>query len=587
MTLASASLEIVDGGIGSSRVLSRPPAVVGCSSSGTEDEPVLISSSEDAVTEFGHGRLAELIALYLKIAGGPVLACKAATVTAGARAAGCATEGAGTAAAGTLSAGGGNTSTAVPALTGTPLVPHAVLVEVVTAGSNIAANPAVRVSIDGGIHWYADDATNVSATPTAIGDTGLLLAWTDGTFVDGDTWTAYGANGASHAEATGASVPTFSGTPVDAYDVRVKVTRATTTAGNGEGAVRYSLDGGVTYQPEQPVPANRAVVLGNSGLTATFSAASMVAGDIYHFWTAAPEWDATTLAAALAALAASSIDHEFPHIAEPVTATTAATLKTSVEGLATAGIYRWGLASARDQGATLQGETSSAWQTALLGASPGFNAFNSKLVAITAGAAMLAALDGSKIRRPVAWVIGPRLAKLRETSAGSGLAEHPGRVDSGALEGIEQGDLIHDLRVLTSLPAGRFMGAQSFTGRSGYFATSTTMAQAGSDYRLVMNVRVVVEGSRVGINRLQNLVNRDFRTATGGVIDRRDAAAVDAYLTGEMVNAMVETNLASAATAQVNRTDNLLSTENLRAKLRIRPKGYATTITATIGLTSE
>lgn len=587
MSLASASLEIVDGGIGSSRTLSRPPAVVGCSSSGTEDEPVLISSSEDAVTTFGRGQLVELIALYLKIAGGPVLACKAATVTAGARAAGCATEGAGTAAAGTLTAGGGNTSTAVPALTGTPLVPHAVLIEVVDDASNIAGNPAVRISIDGGIHWYADDATNVSATPTAIGDTGLLLAWTDGTFVDGDTWTAYGANGASHAEATGASVPTFSGTPVDAYDVRVKVTRATTTAGNGEGAVRYSLDGGVTYQPEQPVPANRAVVLGNSGLTATFSAASMVAGDIYHFWTAAPEWDATTLAAALAALAASSIDHEFPQIAEPVNYTTAGTLKTSMEGLRTSGIYRWALASARDQGASLQGESVSAWQTELLGASPGFTAFNSNLVAITAGYALLTMMDGSKLRRPVAWIIGPRLALLRDVTGRSGLAEHPGRVRTGSLDGIEQGDLIHDLRTLTALAPGRFMGAQSFNGRSGYFATSTTMAQAGSDYRTIMNVRVVVEGSRVGINRLQTLINEDFRTATGGVIDRRDASAVDAYLTGELRAAMVESNLASDATAQVNRTDNILSTETLRAALRIRPKGYATTIEATIGLTSE
>lgn len=587
MTLASASLSLEDGGIGSSRVLSRPPAVVGCSSSGTAATPALISSSEDAVAAFGYGRLVELIALYLKIAGGPVLACKAATVTAGALAGGCATEGAGTSAAGTLTADGGNTSTAIPALTGTPLAPYAVLIEVVTAGADIAANPAVRVSIDGGIHWYADDATNVSATPTAIGDTGLLLAWTDGSFVDGDVWTAYGANGASPGEATGASIPTFSGTPVDAYDVRVKVTRAAATAGNGDGAVRYSLDGGVTYQPELPVPTSRAVVLGNSGLTATFSAASMVVGDVYRFWTAAPEWDATSLDAALDALAESAIDHEFVHVAEPVTATTAGTLKTSIEGLASAGIYRWGFGSARDQGASIQGETESAWQTELLGASPGFTAFNTKLAPICAGAALIKALDGSKLRRSVAWIIGPRLAKLREASAGSGVAEHPGRVLSGALEGIEDGDLIHDLRLLTSLSSGRFMGAQSFTGRAGYFATSTTMAPAGSDYRTIMNVRVVVEGSRVGINRLQNLLNDDFRTATGGVIDRRDASAVDAYLTGEMRDALVETNLASAASAQVNRTDNLLSTENMRAKLRIRPKGYATTITAEIGLTSE
>lgn len=587
MTLASASLSIVDGGLGASRVLARPPAVVACSSSGTAATPTLISSSEDVVTEFGYGALAELIALYLKIAGGPVLACKAATVTPGTMAAGYATEGAGSAAAGTLSADGGNTSTAIPALSGTAVAPYPVTIEVMTAGADIADNPAVRISIDGGLTWFATDATNVSATATAIGDTGLLLAWTDGSFVEGDIWTAYGANGASTGEATGNTVLTLSGAPVDAYDVRVKVTRAAAAAGDGTGAVRYSLDGGRVYQPEQPVPTSRAVVLGNSGITVTFSAASMVVGDIYRFKTAAPAWDATTLGAALTALGASVHDHEFVHIAEPVDATTAGTLKTSIEGLATSGIYRWGLGSARDQGAAIQDETSSQWQTALLGAAPGFNAFNSKYIDVAAGFAYLAMLDGSYLRRPVAWIIGPRLARLREVSAGSGLAEHPGRVASGSLDGIEDGDLIHDLRSLTSLSSGRFGGAQSLVGRAGYFATDTTMAQAGSDYRKIMNIRVVVEGSQVGINRLQNLLNDDFRTAAGGVIDRRDASAVDAYLSGELSDALVETNLASAVSAQVNRTYNILSTETLRAALRIRPKGYATTIEATIGLTSE
>ena len=113
------------------------------------------------------------------------------------------------------------------------------------------------------------------------------------------------------------------------------------------------------------------------------------------------------------------------------------------------------------------------------------------------------------------------------------------------------------------------------------------MAPSGSDYRKVMNVRVIVEGSRVGMNALQDLLNDDFRTAAGGTIDRRDASAVDAYLTGALSAAIVETNLASNASAQANRTDNILTTENLRAKLRIRPKGYATTIEATIGLTAE
>ncbi len=586
MSLASASLTIEDGGLGAARVLSRPPAVVGCCSSGDAAEPLLISSTEDAITEFGYGQLVELIALYLKIAGGPVLACKAGTVTAGSIG-GYAQEGGGSAAAGSFTADGSNTSTAIPALTGTTTIPRAVRVKVTTAGANIAANPVVQVSVDGGVTWYAADAVNVSATPTAIGDTGLSLAWTDGTFVLNDFWLAVGADSATPGDASGATVLTLSGTPRDAYDVRVLVTRAATTPSAGTGAVKYSLDGGRTYSTEVAVPTSGNLTLGNTGITVAFSAASLVVDDEYRFKTTAPAWDGTTLDAALDALADSAHDHEFVHVAEALDATSAGTLKTSIEGLSTSGIYRWGYGSPRDQGATIEGETASAWQTVLLGASPGFSAFNSKLIKIDAGAAYIAMMDGSELRRPVAWAIGPRLALVREVSGGSGLAEHPGRVKSGALAGIDQGDLIHDLRLLTSLTTGRFGGAQSLVGRSGYFATDTTMAPSGSDYRKVMNTRVIVEGSRVGMNALQELINDDFRTATGGVIDRRDASAVDAYLTGALNASVVETNLASAASAQVNRTDNILTTETMRAALRIRPKGYATTIEATIGLTAE
>ena len=586
MSLASASLTIEDGGLGAARVLSRPPAVVGCSSGGTAATPTLISSSEDAVAEFGYGQLVELIALYLRIAGGPILACKAGTVTAGSLG-GYAQEGAGSGAAGSFTAGGSNTSVTAPTLSGTPDNPYPVRVKVTTAGLNIAAVPVVQISLDGGVTWLAAGAVAVSATPVAIGSTGLFIAWTDASFVLNDYWTAFGADSATPADASGATVLTLSGTPRDAYDVRILVTRAATTPSAGTGAVKYSLDGGRTYSTEVAVPTSGNLTLGNTGITVAFSAASLVVDDEYRFKTAAPAWDSTTLDAALDALADSAHDHEFVHVAEALDATTAGTLKTSIEGLSTSGIYRWGYGSPRDQGASLQGETSSAWQTAITGATPGFAAFNSKLVKIDAGAAYIAMMDGSEMRRPVAWVIGPRLALIREVSGGSGLAEHPGRVKSGALAGIDQGDLIHDLRLLTSLTTGRFGGAQSLVGRNGYFATDTTMAPSGSDYRKVMNTRVIVEGSRVGMNALQEILNDDFRTATGGVIDRRDASAVDAYLTGALNASVVETNLASAASAQVNRTDNILSTETLRAALRIRPKGYATTIEATIGLTAE
>jgi hypothetical protein len=90
--------------------------------------------------------------------------------------------------------GDSNTSTAVPALTGTPDAPYAVKIVVTTAGANLAATPVFKISLDGGVTYLATGLVVASATPQAIGTTGLLIAWTDGSFVLNDLWNSVGAN---------------------------------------------------------------------------------------------------------------------------------------------------------------------------------------------------------------------------------------------------------------------------------------------------------------------------------------------------------------------------------------------------------
>ena len=179
MTLGSASLEVVDQGLGIGPNLDRPIAVIGCSSSGTVASPVEVSTPQDVVTTWGRGPLVQGLAHILRHAGGPVIGVRATSTTAGVLG-GVAQEGGGSSSAGTFGAVSG-TSTAIPALTGTPDAPYAVKVRVTTAGSNLAATPVVQVSLDGGVTWLAVGAVAASATPTAIAGTGLLLAWTDGT----------------------------------------------------------------------------------------------------------------------------------------------------------------------------------------------------------------------------------------------------------------------------------------------------------------------------------------------------------------------------------------------------------------------
>jgi hypothetical protein len=476
MGIASTTLSIGDGGLGVSRQLARPPALVGCSSSGTAATAYLAASYEDAISTFGYGKLTALAAEYFGSVGGPLVMVKATSSTAGS--------------AGSVSAVG--TSTAVMTV----------------------------------------------STSTAVDD----------------------------------------------FRVKIKVVRAAADLAAVTAAVKVSLDNGTTYGEEIAVPLSGVLSLTNTGLAVTWADGTFVVGDTFSFTATAPIWDTTALGAALDALEVSTHDHEFVHVAEHVTGATVGTLNTSVSDLEAANTFRWWLAGTRDQSSL---ESVSTWQGILLGTSPGFSAFTSRHGAICAAFAEHDdATWGCSMRRNVSWIIGPRLALVREVSGGAGLAEHPGRVRSGALSGIDDGDLVHDFRTLTALDTGRFMGVQSLPGRVGYYATAMTRATAGSDFTSIMHVRLVKEAARLSVSVMQEFINDNVRTITGGLIDPRDADAADAYVGDRLRLDLVESGLASAVTVQVDRTNNVVATSQLNFKVRVRPLGYATLIDIDLALST-
>jgi len=478
MGIASTTLAIGDGALGTSRQLARPPALVGCSSSGTAATAGLYSSLEDVIAAFGYGKLTALAAEYFANAGGPLVLVKATSTTAGSCSA--------------VTAGGSNTSTAVLTVT----------------------------------------------TSTARDD----------------------------------------------FNVRYIVTRAGADLAAMTAAVKISLDNGVTYSEEFAVPADGAITIPNAGIVTDFADGTFVVGDTYSFVATAPIWDTSALGTALDALESTTYDHEFVHVAEQVTGATVGTLDTSVSGLEADNTYRWWLAGTRPEGS---GESTSTWQGVLLGTSPGFSAFSSRHGAICAAFAMhFDAVWGAKLRRNVAWIIGPRLALLREVSGGAGLAEHPGRVRSGSLSGIDEGGLRHDFRLIPALDTGRFMGAQSLPGRGGYYATAMTRATAGSDFTSIMHVRLVKEAARLAVAVTQEYINDNVRTISNGRIDPRDADAIDAYVTAALVRDLVTNGLASAASSAVDRTNNVVSTSQLNFKVRVRPLGYANLIDIDLSLST-
>ena len=574
--LSSVSASLQTRGLGLAALRALPLAVIGCSSDGDVAEPVMIRSADQITEDVGYGPGPSALAEIGRVGGYPLLFCRAETTTAG-QLGGYCQRGGGTSAAGTVSSVTG-TSTAVPALTGTPDKPYAVKIVVTTAGSNIAATPVVKISLDGGLTYLAPGAVTVSATPQAIGSTGLLLAFTDGTFVLNDFWTAQGANCPTPADASGASVLSFSGTPRDRYQVRIKVTRAASAAGDGTGAVRYSLDDGATYEPEAPVPTSRAVVLGDTGITVTFSAASLVADDEYSFETSAPVFTASALATALAALEEVGIDdHEGIIIVGAIDATYFDEIEASHDRLIAASKPRWILAHTRRQGATLFGESAATWAAAILGASPGFSGQSAELVAVAAGDCTVKdSLHGDAIlHRSVALPIAARLGRIDA-------AEHPGRARTGPLA-LET--LSHDFAAstLSGLDSGGFIGAQSIQGLDGYYATDATRAPAGSDFGEIMRVRVMCLACRVALARMAQEVNESPDVNTDGTIRADVADGLDAAVTTHVAREMGRR--VTSVRVQVDRTVNLVTTGRLPFKVRFVPRGYAKAVEIDLGFT--
>jgi hypothetical protein len=582
MTLGSASLTLLDGGLGIGAQLDRPVAVIGCASGGTAGSVVELSTPQDVATTWTSGPLVQSLAHILKHAGGPVIGVRATSAAAGVLG-GVAQEGGGSSSAGTVTADGSNTSTAIPALTGTPDVPYAVRIKVTTAGSNIAANPKVQVSMDGGATWLLDDSVDVSATPQAIGSTGLLLGWTAGTFVANDFWLAVGANCPTSADATGSTVVTASGTPVDSFDIRAKIVRAASTPAAG-AAIKVSIDGGRTYGEEVSIVSGSYEVP-NTGVTLAFSAASCVVGDIYRLRTAAPTWDATGLDAALDALATSGRDFEFVVVEGAVNRTTAATVKTWRDEREAAGQYTFALCEARGQAT---GETVAAWQTSITGATPGFQGYDfGKAGVIFAGEALVvSAVDGSAQRRSGLRVLASRLLTSK-------LHESPLKVKNGPVVALfpdgDSSSVFHDGRVYTSLDLARFACFQTVQGRARgeYFLTARTMAPASSDYGEVQRLRVMCAAARAGLPAIALYVGDDVETKTDGTgrITEADAQAIEAEVVAAVKLAVktAPNEHVTTVSALCNRTDNILTAGILRVAITIVPRGTTNTVTATIG----
>lgn len=167
MTTENVNITIEDGGLGIAPLTAdEVSAVIGTSSAGTANRPLVTTKIADLISTFGYGPMVEAAALTIQQTGAPVIAVKTPGTTAGVASA--------------VAASGGGTS--VMTVTGAPFDDYDVIVTCVKAGTIGAAGASIKISMDGGETESAEIALGTANT-YAIPNTGLTLNFAAGTLV--------------------------------------------------------------------------------------------------------------------------------------------------------------------------------------------------------------------------------------------------------------------------------------------------------------------------------------------------------------------------------------------------------------------
>jgi hypothetical protein len=409
-------------------------------------------------------------------------------------------------------------------------------------------------------------------------------------FVKVPTDTA-GSAGSVTFTGTGTSVMTVTGAaPYDAYDVLVTVETGGTAGTDPEPQITISLDGGVTSTRKISLPSNRIVtaIQATTGMTLTFTAATMVAGDTYEFTTTAPTWAAADVADAIEALRTSEKSAGLGYIVGACSKSQADTLAAVIDQFAARKKYMRWILEARDIDVA-DDETEAEWMTAL---EADFATFQNNRVSVAAGAALCASsVTGVNFRRNIG-----TLAIVRAGIVS--IARDLGAVQDNYLAayvppnsfGTAVSTVYHDEGLNPGLDAARFLTIMKHEGITGYYVTNPNiMSGPESDFDLLQYGRVMDEGCRISNRYFTRLLSSDVRlNRRTGFILERDARAIESGSDSALFAGLEAPGFVSPEGIQtiLSRTDNISTTKTLTVTIRLLPLGYIKTVDETISFTN-
>lgn len=381
-----------------------------------------------------------------------------------------------------------------------------------------------------------------------------------------------GTIGQVTATKTGGGDMSATGSPLDAYRVRVEIVD---TGRFNTATFRYSLDGGVTWSGLVTVPDDGKYTIAGTGITVEFQEdneeppSSFAAGDLYAFDTVAPQASVQSVNAAIDVAFATPELYELIHVVGDSDSAMWAALATRATEAEANFRYIHFVAEARGPE---PGETLDEWVDALIAER---SSVSSSRASVVAGRGSIPERHtGLQSERNGAGVYVGRLMSIPVQRAA-------GRVRDGALPGIAALPDGYTSAHAAALDGAGFVTFMQYIGLSGvYVANARMLAEPTSDFQHAEHRRVMDKAcQQVRIAALAH-VHDDIPGAGEG--QELAFRAMEAYLR-QPLDEMAANQEITSGRVTIPRDQNILAAERIRIRVGVVPRGYLREIAVVIG----
>jgi len=374
---------------------------------------------------------------------------------------------------------------------------------------------------------------------------------------------------------TGTSVVSVTGTPYNAYSVKMLVVVGGTIASAGI-KIQYSLNGGSDYSPIYYLGTGNTFLIPNTGITLNFGAGTLVAGDTAVFTTTAPAPDISGIQAAMDVVKLSALPIDCMAFACDATASILQAIDSRLVGMKPYGKHCWALTMW--PGKTV-GQSDSAYTTAVNTAISGVS--SDKIGMTTWSSAFTSALTGLTQEKPVLYsafdiltpsVISENAAAIAGHAVPTLLVDNTGNT------------IYHDALYDESL-SDRTITLRSWPNQPGVYITRARLMSAPADSaQLIIHRRLVNRGEQLADAYFATIVNTPVRAAADGTIAPDEALRIQTGMTAALEDGLASD--ASKVAYLIDKTINILTTSRIEGDLYIQPFGYPETIITRIALTA-